>query len=448
MKFCNNVIEINKTTDKLYYEYFYTGGQFKMNRNEREFLLNELIEHTMDCDCAKSQHFYDEKNSRKKAKIFNYVQSITFLLTIATYVLIVSGIQQYSWLNFAGIVLTLVSTLLEIMSYMLRFDEEAMNHWKAAQMYSELYRKCQFFCSDYQNESLDVWRARLNDISEELSRISSLSPSVSEKSYSEWAKYGYSKKYPVHKAVLDLKVNQIDNVIQAIINSMVGYKIEIFLFGSYFKSMHYNDIDIAVILHEDERTLALKEKMNDIEKAYSVKGVDLDITIISEKDIIANRCTQFIKNICDGECYYKSPEVKKSIKDEYESSVSNYYEMVQYFCNQADNNKNDYRSFTSSVFYMYYHSLAWLLEHFSINWYGEKSMIIECEYLATEESKMKSINIDSQDFSEMLKHVRLFMDEKNVSNIERKTDDNDFATLIGYYEADKVMVNKIVDAIK
>lgn len=177
-----------------------------------------------------------------------------------------------------------------------------------------------------------------------------LSPSVSEKSYSEWAKYGYQKKYPVHKAIKDLKIIPIDDVIEVIKESLSDYKIEIFLFGSYFNNMHYNDIDIAVVVHEDEKTIELKEKMNEIERNYSIKGVDLDITIISENDIIANRCTQFIKNIYDGECYYKSPEVKKSIVDTYESSISNYPPMVVYFQNQADNTKNDYRAFVSNVF--------------------------------------------------------------------------------------------------
>lgn len=35
-------------------------------KNEREFLLNELKEHTLDSDCAKGQHFYEEKDIEQK----------------------------------------------------------------------------------------------------------------------------------------------------------------------------------------------------------------------------------------------------------------------------------------------------------------------------------------------------------------------------------------------
>ena len=415
--------------------------------NEREHLLNELIEHTIDCDCARNQHFYDEKECRKKARMFNKIQSVVFLCTIATYVLIVSGIKQEMWLNILGIVLTLFSTMLEILSYMLRYDEEAMSHWKAAQMYSELYRKCQFFCSDYVNASLDVWREKLRDISEELSRISSLSPSVSDESFDDWEKWGYEKKYPVYRVVKDMKVVDIKEVLETIIRELKECKIEIYLFGSYFTNMHYNDIDIAVILHQKETSIPLKERMNAIEKAYAIQGLDLDITIISEDDIIANRCTQFIKNICDGECYYKSPEVKKSIVEEYTKTLSNYTEMVTYFMNQAENTKDNFRVFTSNVFYMYYHLLAGLLSDLEINWYGERSMIIECEYLATSEEKMMKLGVDSKAFEHLIQHARLFMDEKNTAYLNSSIKDDIRDTLIQYYETDKNAVNQILGYI-
>ena len=135
-----------------------------MMNNEKEFLLNELKEHTVDSDCAKAQHFYEEKKIRRIEKGFNILKSIVFLVTIATYILIVSEIELNDWFNKISILLTLISTLLEILSYMFRFEENAMNHWKAAQMYSEIYRKYQFFCSMYGSQSLDIWREKLQFI--------------------------------------------------------------------------------------------------------------------------------------------------------------------------------------------------------------------------------------------------------------------------------------------
>lgn len=387
-------------------------------KNEREFLLNELKEHTLDSDCAKGQHFYEEKRYRTKAHAFNIIKSVVFLITIATYVLIVSGIEPNACFNNISIMLVLASTLLEILSYILRYEEKAMEHWKSAQMYSELYRKCQFFCSMYGDFSLDVWREKLNDISEELSRISLLSPSVSEESYMDWRKNNSEKKYPVDKAIYDLKVMDIDKIINVIKETLNQYKIEIFLFGSYLSSMYYNDVDIAVIIHDKiDENYVLEGKMNEIEKQYSVKGISLDINIITEDDITANRCTQFIKNISKGKCCYKSPEIRKSIRD-YNGTPSNYSEMIEYFIKHAQRHEDDYRVFVTDVFYMYYHALTALLFSQNISWYGETSMIAECENLLMNEKVFSKIGISREEFNDLMQHVRLFFKEKNRAYLE------------------------------
>ena len=406
-------------------------------KNEREFLLNELKEHTLDSDCAKGQHFYEEKRYRTKAHAFNIIKSVVFLITIATYVLIVSGIEPNACFNNISIMLVLASTLLEILSYILRYEEKAMEHWKSAQMYSELYRKCQFFCSMYGDFSLDVWREKLNDISEELSRISLLSPSVSEESYMDWRKNNSEKKYPVDKAIYDLKVMDIDKIINVIKETLNQYKIEIFLFGSYLSSMYYNDVDIAVIIHDKiDENYVLEGKMNEIEKQYSVKGISLDINIITEDDITANRCTQFIKNISKGKCCYKSPEIRKSIRD-YNGTPSNYSEMIEYFIKHAQRHEDDYRVFVTDVFYMYYHALTALLFSQNISWYGETSMIAECENLLMNEK----VGISREEFNDLMQHVRLFFKEKNRAYLEPGSLDAE--TLIHYFNKDIGRVRKI-----
>lgn len=410
-------------------------------KNEREFLLNELKEHTLDSDCAKGQHFYEEKRYRTKAHAFNIIKSVVFLITIATYVLIVSGIEPNACFNNISIMLVLASTLLEILSYILRYEEKAMEHWKSAQMYSELYRKCQFFCSMYGDFSLDVWREKLNDISEELSRISLLSPSVSEESYMDWRKNNSEKKYPVDKAIYDLKVMDIDKIINVIKETLNQYKIEIFLFGSYLSSMYYNDVDIAVIIHDKiDENYVLEGKMNEIEKQYSVKGISLDINIITEDDITANRCTQFIKNISKGKCCYKSPEIRKIIRD-YNGTPSNYSEMIEYFIKHAQRHEDDYRVFVTDVFYMYYHALTALLFSQNISWYGETSMIAECENLLMNEKVFSKIGISREEFNDLMQHVRLFFKEKNRAYLEPGSLDAE--TLIHYFNEDIGRVRKI-----
>lgn len=415
-----------------------------MMNNEKEFLLNELKEHIVDSDCAKAQHFYEEKKIRRIEKGFNILKSIVFLVTIATYILIVSEIELNDWFNKISILLTLISTLLEILSYMFRFEENAMNHWKAAQMYSEIYRKCQFFCSMYGSHSLDIWREKLNDISEELSRISLLSPSLSQKSYDDWKKNNDKKKYPVDKAIFDLKVGEVDKIVNIIKETLSQYKIEIFLFGSYISSMYYKDIDIAIIVHDKlNGNYSLEEIENKIEEQYHVNEIILDITIISEDDIIANRCTQFVKNICEGICYYRSPEVKKSITD-YDGVLCNYSDMIDYFINHAENHKNDYRVFVMDVFYMYYHALTAFLSLLNISWYGEQSMISECMKLLTNEENLKIIGMKAGEFNDLLRHVRIFYREKNLVYLKPHTFESE--NLISYFNNDIESVRKIKKA--
>lgn len=414
-------------------------------KNEREYLLNELKEHTLDSDCARGQHFYEEKLLRTYASLFNIIKSSVFLATIAIYVLIVSGIKLSNYINNIAIALTLASTLLEILSYMLRFEEKAMDHWKAAQMYSELYRKCQFFYPTYSSFSFDVWREKLNDISEELSRISLLSPSVSKRSYKDWENNNRNKNYPVDKAIYDLKTADIDTCINIIKETLSQYKIEIFLFGSYLSSMYYNDIDIAVIVHDNFKShQVLEKRISKIEKRYSIKGINLDITIITEEDIIANRCTQFIRNICKGKCYYKSPEIKKSITD-YNGTLSNYSGMIEYFIDHAEKHSEDYRVFVTDVFYMYYHALTAALFSLNISWYGEQSMITECTNLLMNEEEISKIGISKKEFDDLMQHVRLFFKEKNRAYLGGNR--ADIELLIRYFTEDIKRVRKIVESI-
>lgn len=390
--------------------------------NEREYLLEELKEHTQDCDCARSQHYYEEKQCRRYARRFNFAQSVVFLATITFYVLIVSGLGENSFITVVSVVLTVASTLLEIMSYMLSYEEDAMAHWKSAQMYSELYRKCQFFVSDYANASMDVWREKLKDIAEELSRISSFSPALSDASYNEWAKYGYSKEYPVHKALFDCRYDSIEQVTNSIVKKFYGKDIEIYLFGSFLSSMHHNDVDIAVILHDEISTMEMKKELNRIESEYAIKGLVFDITLITDKDIVANRCTQFIKNIIDGKCVYKTPGIKKCLKD-YELSLSNYSEMVSYFYNIVKNESKDIGSIAQNGFFAYYHALTSLLDHYNIRWYGELSLIQECELLSNDVERLSQVGVDPDEFKNLLINARLFMDKKNIAYTLRTSED-------------------------
>lgn len=218
-------------------------------------------------------------------------------------------------------------------------------------------------------------------------------------------------------------------------------KIEIFLFRSYLSSMYYNDIDIAVVVYDRPEQHHLNEKINEIEKKYSVSGLYVDITVITEDDIIENNCTQFLKNICEGKCYYKSPEVRRSITD-YDITPGNYDVMIEYFKNHAENHKNDDRVFVSDVFYMYYHAFAALLSSQNISWYGEKSLIAECERLSMDENKILELEMSRANFIDLMRHVRLFCKEKNRAYLLSENSE-DMDKLIRYFNMDVGRVQKI-----
>lgn len=414
----------------------------------KEFVLDELREHTSDCDAARNQHYYMENRYQKMSVILETVKSTSFLATIAIYVVIVSGFSQNSVITAISLVLSVLSTILEILSYMLRLSDKATEHWKSAQMYSELYRKCQFFCSDYANSSVDVWREKLKDISEELSRIALLSPGVSTNSYSKACANLSQKKYPVHKAIMNQRMLQLEDVIQKIKLAFNDSKIEIFIFGSYLTSMYSNDIDIAVIWHCDESFFEASEKMNLIESEYAINGVNLDITVITESDIIANRCTQFIKNISEGECYYKSLDVKKCLKD-YDISLSDYSGMIHYFIDIIGKNMElkEEPSLIENMFYMYYHMLAYFVSKYDISWYGERSLLNEADVLAASKELYDDLGISSTQMRSIIQHARMTLDKKNrLYSSEISFDD--IMNLKEYFLQDKDLIISCVDRIK
>lgn len=409
---------------------------------ERKALLEELREHTEDCDCARSQHFFEEKRSKNKKQIFSSIQAVVFLTTIAIYVVTSQGNTQSALMDVTLLVLAVVSTLLEILASRFKFEEEAIAHWKSAQMYSELYRKCQFFYAHYSDASLEVWKEKLEEISEELSRISLLSPSVSQESYIEWQKSADKKIYPIDR-VMDCLEEELQNAIDDIIKTFKNSKIEIFLFGSYLYSLNYKDIDIAVIVHEGEKKLKQKEALNKIESEYAKRGLNLDITLIYDADIKTSQFTMFLKNIYSGKCYYKSPNIKKNM-EESNNILEDYIKKEKYYEDQAEEMLDKYASFMTNAFYMYYYTLAVLLHSFDITWYGEESLIVESELIISQEDKIKTFGISKTQIIDFIEHARLFKDEKEVAFLNNSYNKDEFNTIKEYFEVDKNIAEKIV----
>lgn len=403
---------------------------------EQKALIEELIEHTKDCDCARSQHFYEERKLKLYGKIFNIAQDVFFLATIATYVLIYVGIHSWKYINILGIILTVVSTLLQLLSYMLKFDEEAMAHWKSAQIYSELYRKCQFFYTHHYQLSLAVWRAELEEISEELSRISLLSPGVSKRSYIEWEKTGGKKQYSIYKMIKDLKSEEITDIINDIVHEFKNDKIKVFVFGSYLYKSNYNDIDIAVILYEKEKTLQEKEILCRLERDYLKRGIKLDITLLSHMDIKSNKCSEFVKNIFAGECYYESSGIFENDTEETATTLKTYSRRFLYFKERAEKNISDYMTFIMNSFYAYYYILAFWAYSAGITWNGEDSLISKSNSIIDNIDKAKLGTVKMDDFLKLIEHVRVFKKEKDIAYLNIPCASEEFESLKEYFQAD------------
>ena len=191
-----------------------------------------------------------------------------------------------------------------------------------------------------------------------------------------------------------------------------------------------------------------------LESEYAIHGLNLDITVITEPEIVANRCTQFIKNISKGECYYKSLDVQKCLK-EYDIAMSDYSGMIDYFIDTLDkciqNSKEKVidkeRVIVENLFYLYYHMLSFVLSKFNINWYGERSILNEADILAATKEVEKYIGISSEQFRTIILHARAVLDKKNRL-LNTDVENADIDQLKRYFNDDKGMIQKCRDHLK
>lgn len=394
----------------------------KMNKeHEIEQILNEILEHTADCDCNRSQHFKEYDRYSKWDNFFNITQAI-ILIALVSFFMLKSDfpcLDEWSW---APIILSAIATALQLMDYYFDCGTVADHHWMAAQAYSRLYRQCQFFPSNYANASLDEIRAVARSISSELYDLNIMSPDLNDKTYRKVKDRVENKKYPIQEVFRSLRVERINDAVERLKEECVDYFTEIYIFGSYLDGLVNHDVDIAVIVHQKDVTIdqdSLNQKAIEIENDFSGQNINLDITIITEKELNDTANIPFIRNILKGERIYSNIERETGRSVIY--LHNNYNILIEKFYTEANNAKDNHSVFVSKVFSFYYFIIANILERNNIDWNGEDSLLHEFRKIAGKNNEYLNIQKEFRRIQKIRQKMLTNASEfhlENISNIE------------------------------
>jgi len=365
-------------------------------------LFEEIREHTIDCDYNRAQHHLEYQTTSRKANICRGIQ-IACLLSLIIYYMVIPELSD-TWtdnilIKFTPLFFSIVATITQIIEYCGNFTELSQRHWIAAQAYTRIYRECQFFHIHYAKVGIDVMRAKAQDIASELSDLNNVSPTLNEKTYKKITPCLKDKHYPIDDIIskgaiitetLQLSENKnniilpqssADKAIQKLVNDVskidITLPIEIYLFGSYLYNEFYNDIDIAIIIHEkNENQIAiLKKKIENIRLVQFYKGIIFDITILTENQLNKDQINEdnflFYKNIKKGKLLYTSDSIPsgKALNNRnfdfyYSTVIQKYFGLVQ---KQETIDLN-------AIYKYFYYLFIYILEQNHIDFRGDTSM--------------------------------------------------------------------------
>ncbi len=397
-----------------------------MNKKE-ELLLNELKEHTSDSDCARKQHFYMYHKSYKCARRVKELQVFMLILAIVlymTYFFISPKGTIHPCFVYAANILAILTMVISLCDYIFDIRRKVVEHWKAAQVYLEIYRKCQFFSITYYNSTEEVWVEKLRDISEELSRAALFSPHLDPESYEAVKSQIDTSNYRVNFSVgFSEGKNNIDinRIVKEIKRIFSNHNLDIYLYGSYVNSILYKDIDIAIIVYDALDIIQYSKKVVDLECRYLRDNIFLDIQIVLEKEIGVNKSKEFISNIKKGELLF-SNHLKKEDDDNIDLKI-NYDEGVRRYCDEAYKSYNggQTKCFVNYVYYMYYNCCAYLLNNKGVSWNGEIMLIQKIHSLAFSDN-----NDDLLIIIENMKYVKKLKDASFLELQNRSKQEIDY----------------------
>jgi predicted nucleotidyltransferase len=406
---------------------------------DREQILNEILEHTRDCDYNRSQHFVEHQHYSRLSRLLNLVQITSLLfLVIFCSVLAPEMEMENPFLEYIiPIILSIIATSAELIDYFCNYSDLAQQHWLAAQAYARLYRQCQFFPSHYGiNCDENIMREAALNICNELFDLNLMSPDLSERSYKK-VKYLNDKKYPLESIVFLERKDHLKDFANCIKDKFNGVKIEIVSFGSYPNKNHHGDIDIAIVVHsEDIDENELLEKTIALEQSFRNKKQIVDLTLLTKKHINNPLQIPFIMNVKKGELLYSSFGVSSSIFSydfdiaDFKRGLDECFKNVTIAYGESDSN-----NYINKAFYYVQNAIRYILLNRDISWESESEMVMCFENIL-------SSNIE---FSTIMSLYLTLKKYKNNENSIGNEDDSFEVTKNKTYET-IVDVNKIIAA--
>ncbi|MDO5095470.1 MAG: hypothetical protein Q4D65_02825 [Peptostreptococcaceae bacterium] len=373
---------------------------------ELEKVLEEVLEHTKDCNYNRAQNFIMYNKYKRKYEFFEICQNVCLICIIVFYALsygnsnfdedvfIFQNYVKYLWhtdsisiylpLQLIPALLSVIAIALELWSSFRGYANLSQRCWLAAHSYSRLYRECQFVHNHFADMEISLVRQKACSIASELNDLNLLSPHIEEGVYKKVDIDLKDARYPIENVIHEVKLGFSDEIINDISkNYFKGCDIEVILFGSFINNSHYNDIDLAIVIHEPSISFFDKhKKVIEIQKKYLCRKINLDITILTLEDINNIAYRPFVKGIQKGILLYKSPKIYTSSVMGMIFNEEDYSEVAKELSkglidNQNTNQgqENDEYKFISQAYYYFYYTMAHILTRNKIEWVSERTLL-------------------------------------------------------------------------
>lgn len=396
-----------------------------MKNSIKEQVLNEILEHTQDCDYNRSEHFIEKKRYSFWSKVLDIIQMACLICIIIYYMVGMEGLFTNVYIP---ICLSISATVAQLIAYLSNCTDLAQQHWIAAQAYTRLYRECQFFYTNFSEiNNIDILRQKAQDISDEICDLNLMAPELRSSAYNKAKKELNNKNYAIETVIREERIERLSVVVNSLKEVFQKYNIEITAYGSFLNSIQYRDIDIAVIVYSaNVEKSKLEEASIAIERQYFELGLNLDITVITERDLSLSSLIPFLNNIKAGQQLFISPMVKESILDKSENKIDYDFHLNHFndaIC--ASIAKNDKHSFIMNSYYYLYYAIANILSEKGITWYGEDSI----------SKKFLTLSKNNQHYSDMYNLFALLKKEKNSELVVESYDDINIQQLYSRLEA-------------
>lgn len=171
-----------------------------MDQNKSwKYIEKEFKRHLIDCHDSKTAHFDLADYYEKRASFVNKIQSFGIAIVL-TWLLSTqfSGFlpQDHAVVKAFPTVLALIVSVMSILEYVLKYNEQAATHIKYAQKYHALWRSCKNWKTDFPNEDcFDQARVAVQKYRDSLSEINKEAPHLSFESWGKISTVRESTEY-------------------------------------------------------------------------------------------------------------------------------------------------------------------------------------------------------------------------------------------------------------